>query len=479
MKSRNWIGGQWITPKGGEVTVRNPSDPKEEVGLRNLSQEADVIEAGSAARQSHPEWASLTGAQRGEILYRVAQLMEQRLDELATLSSSEMGKPISEMRGEVMRGIHLLRYYAAEGVRSNGNVIPANASNVLQYTQRVSLGVVGIITPWNFPVAIPIWKIAPALITGNTIVWKPAEIASLSATIIAELFAEAQLPAGVFNLVIGKGRVIGDTMLNEIELDGVSFTGSTSTGQRVASLCAKRNIKYQTEMGGKNAAVVLGDADLSLTVPTLISGAFRSAGQKCTATSRIIVEKEQYEPLTEALSEAMESVKTAPALDPKAYLGPVASKSQHESVTSYFNMAKQEGQVVVEGTSDVDPESGHYVLPLIVSGVDVTHSLVQEEVFGPLATILPAEDIEEAIELSNQTVFGLSASIFTRDLTKAHRFLDEAQAGMVRVNLETAGVEYQAPFGGMKMSSSHTREQGQAALDFYTQVKTCAVYYGG
>lgn len=478
MQTRNWIGGEWVVPKGGSAQVKSPSNVTEQIGVIMYSEAADMLQAGEAARGALPKWAGLTGGARGEYLYRTASVLEAHLDEVATLASSEMGKPITEMRGEVMRGVHLLRYYAGEGVRANGTVIPASAAQVLQYTKRVPLGVVGIITPWNFPVAIPIWKIAPALICGNTIVWKPAEIASLTATRLAELFAEAQLPPGVLNLVVGKGREVGNTLLEEVELDGLSFTGSTAIGQQVALTCTKRNIKFQTEMGGKNAAVVLRDADFSTTVPALISGAFRAAGQKCTATSRIIVDASIQEQLVAALSKAVSELHVGDALDPATYLGPVASSAQQQTVGSYVTLANQEAEIVALGKTDVDMSNGHYVLPVIATGVSADHPLIQEEIFGPVATLLTAQDIDEAIALCNKSIYGLTASVFTKDLSNAMRFLDEAQAGMVRVNLETAGVEYQAPFGGMKWSSSHTREQGQAALDFYSQVKTCAVYFG-
>ncbi len=475
MESKNWIGGEWVTPSGSQVVVKNPSRLSETVGLLRLSDASHVRQAEQAARHAFPRWAGLTGAARGEILYRMASALEARADELARLASSEMGKPISEMRGEVTRGVNLLRYYAAEGVRSNGSVIPSADTNVLQYAKRVPLGVVAIVTPWNFPVAIPIWKIAPALICGNTVIWKPAENASLTAVRMAEIFAETGLPAGAINLVIGKGREIGSALIEEGDVDAVSFTGSSETGRRIAIACAGRNIKYQTEMGGKNAAVVLRDADLDKTVPILLSGAFRSAGQKCTATGRIIVEREIYQPLLERLRDAVAACKVGPALDPSVYLGPVASEDQYEKVGSYTALARTEGQVIAESGDFAAEEEGYYIKPLVVSGVDAQHALVQEEIFGPVAVLLEASDFDEAIQLCNQTVYGLSASLFTSDLSKAHRFLDEAQAGMVRVNQETAGVEYQAPFGGMKLSSSHTREQGQAALEFYSAVKTCAI----
>ncbi|MFC5469215.1 aldehyde dehydrogenase family protein [Cohnella suwonensis] len=477
MNSKNWIGGEWITPNAGEVVIKNPSNVREDVGVLHLSDATHVIQAEQAARKAFASWSRLTGAARADYLYKMAGALEARLVEVATLASLEMGKPITEMRGEVMRGVNLLRYYAAEGVRANGVVIPSNETNVLQYTKRVPLGVVGIITPWNFPVAIPIWKIAPALICGNAVIWKPAEFASLTASRLAEIFASIDLPAGVLNLVIGKGSKIGDVLLEQVALNAVSFTGSTSTGTRVAEICARRNIKYQTEMGGKNAAIVLNDANLDKTIPMIISGAFRSAGQKCTATSRIIVESGIYEPFVESLKKAVSAIKLAAALDPAAYLGPVASASQHKTVMTYVKMAREQADIVVEGPSLAEANEGNYIRPIVAAGVDADHPLIQEEIFGPVAALLKASDFDETIALCNRTVFGLSASVFTQNLAHAHRFLDEAQAGMVRVNQETAGVEYQAPFGGMKLSSSHTREQGQAALDFYTEIKTCAISY--
>ncbi|MFP3392644.1 aldehyde dehydrogenase family protein [Brevibacillus sp. SIMBA_040] len=477
MQSNNWIGGEWITPAGKEVTVKNPSRLTEEVGVLRLSDRSHVLAAQQAARSAQKSWAEQTGATRGEILFQMASALEKYADDLTSLASREMGKQIGEMRGEVMRGVNLLRYYAGEGMRSNGNLIPSADTNVLQYSRRVPLGVVAVITPWNFPVAIPIWKIAPALICGNSVIWKPAENGSLTATRLAEIFAETKLPAGVLNLVIGKGREIGNVLTEEADIDAVSFTGSSETGKQIAVACAGRNIKYQTEMGGKNAAVVLADADLDKTVPILLSGAFRSAGQKCTATSRIIVEKAIYQPLVERLQTAMASCRVGEASDSAAYLGPVASAAQYETVNKYVSLASEQARLVAESPAVDAADQGYFIRPIIVEGVAADHALVQEEVFGPLAVMLAADNFDQAIELCNQTVYGLSASLFTRDLASAHRFLDLAQAGMVRVNQETAGVEYQAPFGGMKLSSSHTREQGQAALDFYSEIKTCAIKY--
>ena len=477
LEAKNWIGGEWKSASGADMMVHNPSQVQDEVGVVHLSGERDMLNAGEAAKKAFKGWGETNLPARGEILYRIARLLEEELDDVARVASLEMGKPISEMKGEVRRGVHLLRYYAGEGVRAVGTVIPHSQDRVLHYTKRVPLGVVGVITPWNFPVAIPVWKIAPALICGNSVIWKPAEIGSLTAARLTRVFADAGLPAGVLNLVVGRGSVVGSVLLEQVELDAVSFTGSTGTGVRIAESTAKRNIKYQTEMGGKNAAVILGDADLSVAVPAVLSGAFRSAGQKCTATSRVIVEQSVFGAFADALRKEMAHIYMGNALDAESYLGPVASADQQAKVLSYVRMAR-EAETVGEGHARVDPSTGHYVAPLLVTGVDVESRLVQEEIFGPVATLLSAENFDDALNLANKTVFGLSAAVFTRDLQKGLRFLDEAQAGMVRINQETAGVEYQAPFGGMKMSSSHSREQGQAALDFYSQVKTCAVYYG-
>ncbi|MDQ0418134.1 aldehyde dehydrogenase (NAD+) [Croceifilum oryzae] len=476
VESRNWIGGEWIEPVGEKVVIKDPSNTEMEVGTITLSDGSHVLQAGEAARRASRGWAKLTGSARGEFLYKMADLLQSHLEEVAQLASQEMGKPISEMKMEVMRGVHLLRYYAAEGVRTHGQLIPSTQTEVVQYSKRVPLGVVGIITPWNFPVAIPIWKIAPALICGNTVVWKPAEYASLTAVRLTEIFAKAGLPEGVFNLVIGKGSVIGNQMIEKMDVDAISFTGSSMIGSHIAATCAKRHIKYQTEMGGKNAAIVLDDADIEKTIPMILSGAFRSAGQKCTATSRVIVEKGIMNSFIDALRQGLSNVKLSHALDPHAYLGPVASKEQYQTVNTYVELARREAEVVVEGANTLQ-KPGYYIPPLIVKGVGNDHKLVQEEIFGPVVTLLPAHDFEEAIQLCNQTVYGLSASIFTKDVNHAFRFLEEAEVGMVRVNQETAGVEYQSPFGGMKLSSSHTREQGVAALDFYTQWKTCAISY--
>ncbi|SDJ13429.1 aldehyde dehydrogenase family protein [Natribacillus halophilus] len=462
---------------GEATTIHNPSNTADRVGILHDVSSHVVEEATEVAKRAQQEWASLSGLKKGATLENMAVKLEENKEDIATLASSEMGKPIKEMKGEVARGIQLLRYYAAEGSRSDGDVIPATDPQVHQYSKRVPLGVVGVITPWNFPVAIPIWKMAPALICGNAIVWKPAKQAALTASKLMNVFQEV-LPSGLINMLIGSGRQVGNTLLEKANIDALSFTGSTETGMHAAAICASRNIKYQTEMGGKNVAVVLEDADLDKAVSAILSGAFTSAGQKCTASSRIVADKKIMPALKDKLKTAVAGLRVGEALDEQAFLGPVSSKDQYEKINGYVSLAKKEANVVAEAQTIASDYEGYYIHPLIVDGVDANHTLAQEEVFGPFAVLLEAEDFDEAIEIANHTDYGLSASIFTNDLNRSHQFLERSEAGMVRVNLETAGVEFQAPFGGMKMSSSHTREQGQAALEFYSETKTCAIKHG-
>ncbi|WP_298789168.1 aldehyde dehydrogenase family protein [uncultured Marinococcus sp.] len=464
-----------IKKDGETIQITNPSNIEELVGEVTLSDQKVVNQAAEAAKQAQKEWVSKTGAEKSAVLYKAAQLINQYADELATLATKEMGKPIKEMKGEVQRAIQLFRYYAAEGVRPDGDTIPASAPGVHQYAKRVPLGVVAIITPWNFPVAIPVWKIAPALVCGNAVVWKPAENAYLTASKMTEILNEAGFPSGLINLVLGRGREIGNYIVEQANINAVSFTGSTKVGKAIGQTCAQRNIKFQTEMGGKNPAIVMADADLSQAAHAVLSGAFRSAGQKCTATSLVIVEDAAYESFKQELATAMKDVQVTPADQEHCYLGPVVSKAQYDKVSRYIAQSTEDGTVVSQG--DIPDANGYYVRPTIVEGLDETHPAWNEEVFGPLIVLRKAKDINEAIDVCNNTDYGLSASIFTQNLNQSFSFLDRLEAGMVRVNLETAGVEYQAPFGGMKDSSSHTREQGQAALQFYSETKTCAIKY--
>jgi aldehyde dehydrogenase (NAD+) len=371
-----------------------------------------------------------------------------------------------------------LRYYAGEGARKIGDVIPSSDSEGLMFTTRVPLGVVGIISPWNFPVAIPIWKMAPALVYGNTVVLKPASETAVTAAKVIECFHEAGFPNGVVNMVCGSGSVIGQGIANHPDVDGVTFTGSNTVGKQVGRAAFERGAKYQLEMGGKNPVIVAKDADLDLAVEGTISGGLRSTGQKCTATSRVFIEREVYEPFKEKLLERVKQLKIGNGMDAETWMGPCASESQLNTVLSYIEKGKAEGAKLIYGgnrCTEGELANGFYVEPTIFEEVDLQMTIAREEIFGPVLVLIPVDSIEEAIELANDTEYGLSASIYTKNIGNILDFIKNIEAGMVKVNAETAGVEYQAPFGGMKQSSSHSREQGQAAIEFFTTIKTVFV----
>lgn len=471
--ARNYIDGQWQ----GEATreVRSPGNLDQVVGTTPRSAASDVQEAVEAARRAKDAWRRMGGVDRGNILYKVAGILEAHSDELGQLAAQEMGKPIGEARGEAARATAIFRYYAGEGFRAVGDVIPAANPRTLQYTLRVPLGVVGIVTPWNFPIAIPAWKMAPALIYGNTVVLKPAEWASLTAYRMIELIAPA-FPAGVLNLVLGQGSSAGEALIQHPDVAGISFTGSGEVGQHIAQVAVRRGAKYQLEMGGKNPVIVLDDADLNLTLDLTVSGAMRSAGQKCTATSRVIVTRGIKDRFTEALVNRVRTLRQGDPLDPTTYLGPVVSAPQQEQILSLIRQGEQEGGriLVGGGPADVTPR-GYYVAPTVFDGIQSGMTIGQEEIFGPVIGLIQADNVEDAINLANDVRYGLSASVFTQNLKNALDFVEGIEVGLVRVNEETAGVELQAPFGGMKASSSHSREQGRAAVEFYTHTKTVAI----
>jgi aldehyde dehydrogenase (NAD+) len=387
----------------------------------------------------------------------------------------EMGKTIGEARGESQRGVTILRYFAQEGLREVGLTIPSADARTLMFTTRVPLGPVALITPWNFPVAIPMWKLAPALAYGNTIVLKPAGLATVTATRIVECLAEAGLPAGVLNLVGGSGGRIGSALAKNPQIHGISFTGSNTVGRQLAGDALERNTKYQLEMGGKNPVIVCEDADMAQAVELTVSGAMRSTGQKCTATSRAIVLESVLQEFTERVVARCRELKVGPGLDETVYMGPAVSKDQLETDLHFIQVGKDEGARLLCGGGQPAGERfarGYFVEPTVFDRVTPAMKIAQEEIFGPVLGIMRAGNMDEAIAMANDVRFGLSASIFTRDINRVLRFATSVEAGMIRVNGETAGVEPQAPFGGMKASSSHSREQGRAALEFFTSVKT-------
>jgi alpha-ketoglutaric semialdehyde dehydrogenase len=476
IRLQQFIGGGW-RPSAGERWVPdiNPSDADDVLAEVPVGSAEDVGAAAKAAADALPAWRSLTGPARAEHLYQWSTAIATRLETMAQAMSREVGKPIAEARGEVARCITILRYFAGEAVRDVGEVIPAQAPGALQFTLREPLGVVALITPWNFPLAIPLWKAAPALAFGNTVVLKPAEAASHVATLLAESAAAAGLPAGVFNVVLGSGATIGATLLNDPHVAGVSFTGSGRIGAQVATLAARRNIRFQTEMGGKNVAIVLRDADLKQAATLVAAGAMRYAGQKCTATSRVVVAKEIEKDFLTELRRQVAALPLGPVTDAAAAVGPLISGEQRASIRKALEDCPAETVYVGDVPETPEFARGFFLPPMVLRGAPADSALAQQELFGPVLAEFVAEDLDHALSLANATPYGLSASLFTRDVRSALRYIHRIEAGLVRVNGDTTGVDPHAPFGGMKGSSSGSREQGPAAREFYTEIKTVQI----
>lgn len=476
----NYISGKW-TASGSSSEVDasiNPANKNEIVGYIQKSTKKDLDEAVAAAKKAQIGWRKLSGPARGEYLYKAANALEKRLDEIAETMTKEMGKTFSEAKGETARGVAILRYYAGEGMRKVGDVIPSTDSEALMFTTRVPLGVVGVITPWNFPVAIPVWKMAPALVYGNAVILKPAQETAVTAAKLIECFHEAGFPAGVVNFVTGAGSIIGQGIVDHPDIKGITFTGSGTVGKRVGQGALARGAKYQLEMGGKNPVIVAADADIDLAVEATISGGLRSTGQKCTATSRVIVQSAVYDSFKEKLLAKVKALKIGDGLQSETWMGPCASENQLNTVLSYVQKGLEEGATLLHGGKKPIAnglENGFFVQPTVFENVKPGMVIAQEEIFGPVLALIKVETLKEALDVANDVPFGLSASIFTTNISNMLSFIKEMDAGLVRINAESAGVELQAPFGGMKQSSSHSREQGQAAIEFFTSTKTVFV----
>jgi acyl-CoA reductase-like NAD-dependent aldehyde dehydrogenase len=476
---QNYINGEWVQSSTGKVDASiNPANKHEIIGYIQKSGKLDLDLTVVAAKNAQALWKKLSGAARGECLYKIANVLEKRIDEVAETMTKEMGKTFLEAKGETARGVAILRYYAGEGMRKVGDVIPSSDSEALMFTTRTPLGVVGMITPWNFPVAIPIWKMAPALIYGNTVVFKPAQETAVTAVKVVECIHEAGLPAGVVNLITGNGSVIGQGIIDHPGINGITFTGSDTVGKLVGQGALARGAKYQLEMGGKNPIIVAADADLDLAVDATISGGLRSTGQKCTATSRVIVQSAVYEEFKGKLLAKVNTLKVGNGFNGDTWMGPCASESQLNTVLSYIQKGLEEGATLLYGGNRLESaglEHGFYVQPTLFDNVKTYMSIAQEEIFGPVLALIKVDSFAEAIEIANDVKFGLSASIFTQNIGHMLSFINDMDAGLVRINSESAGVELQAPFGGMKQSSSHSREQGQAAIEFFSSIKTVFV----
>ncbi|WOR15502.1 aldehyde dehydrogenase family protein [Hyphomonas sp. FCG-A18] len=471
----NFIAGDWVSSSDTILNI-NPSDTNDVVGeyaTASLDQLEDAISAASHASRT---WG-VSGVQlRADCLDRIGSEILARKDELGTLLAREEGKTLPEAIGEVGRAGQIFKFYAGEALRIPGMSMPSVRPGVDVEIRREALGVVGLITPWNFPIAIPAWKIAPALAYGNTVILKPAELTPGSTWALADIISRSGLPSGVFNLVNGPGRVIGEKLLNDDRVSGISFTGSVNTGRIVSSACSARGAKAQLEMGGKNPLIVLADADMDTAVNCALNGAFFSTGQRCTASSRLIVEDAIHDAFVDALKQKLDALVVGHALDMSTQIGPVVDQRQFDQNQNYLTIAREEGAQDIYGGEAVEAETpGFFMKPALI--VDTANSLRinQEEIFGPVATTIRVSDLDEAMAVANDTRFGLSAGICTTSLNSARRFQREAKAGMVMVNLPTAGVDYHVPFGGTKASSQGSREQGSFAAEFYTSVKTAYI----
>ncbi|MEH7877992.1 aldehyde dehydrogenase family protein [Rhizobium laguerreae] len=468
---QNLIAGEWV---GSNATKNiNPSDTNEVVGLYADGSADDTRNAIAAAKAAFPAWSRSGIWERHVILKKTGDEIMARKDELGALLAREEGKTLPEATGEVIRASQIFEFFAGEALRLAGEVIPSVRPNIGVEITREALGVIGIITPWNFPIAIPAWKIAPALCYGNTIVFKPAELVPACSWAIVDILNRAGLPKGVLNLVMGKGSVVGQAMLESPDVHGITFTGSTGTGRRVAAASIEHNRKFQLEMGGKNPMVVLDDADLSVAVEAAANSGFFSTGQRCTASSRLIVTEGIHDKFVAALTDKLKTLVVDNALKAGTHIGPVVDERQLKTDTDYIEIGKSEGAKLAFGGEVISRDTpGFYLQPTLFTEATNQMRISREEIFGPVVSVIRVKDYDEALATANDTPFGLSAGIATTSLKHATHFKRNSEAGMVMVNLPTAGVDFHVPFGGRKGSSYGPREQGKYAAEFYTTVKT-------
>ncbi|MCS6913506.1 MAG: aldehyde dehydrogenase family protein [Myxococcales bacterium] len=477
---RNYIGGQWVVAASG--TTANNINPAtgQVIGQVVVSGAAEVQAAVEAAWAALPSWRALPGPKRGEILFRAAALLRDRAEELARVLTTEEGKALADARGEVTRAGNCLEFFAGEGRRMFGQTIPSELAHNVIYTQRVPVGVVGIITPWNFPLAIPVWKAAAALVCGNTVVFKPASLTPLCAQRLTEILIEAGLPRGVWNVVFGPGATVGDALTTHPRVAALSFTGSNEVGQRLYALGAQHRKKVQCEMGGKNALIVLEDADLDLAAAATVQGAFHSTGQRCTATSRAVVVRSVARAFTDKVLAYTHALRVGNGLEEGVQVGPLVDEKQLGSVLSYIEIGKREARLLCGGERLGGPlASGYFVAPTVFGDARPEHRICQEEIFGPVLSIIEVADFDEAIEVTNGVRYGLTSSIYTSDVSRVFRYIDRVETGILHINSPTVGGEAQVPFGGMKDTGIGGREQGTAALDFFTEWKSIYIDYTG
>ncbi|WP_342560185.1 aldehyde dehydrogenase family protein [Psychrobacillus sp. FSL W7-1457] len=481
MKLTNFINGKWQEGEASYTAVLNPANGEQLAEVR-MSTKEDVDAAVEAAVKAQKKWALVPAPKRADYLYEIGRLMKERKEHLAQVLTKEMGKVIEEGRGEVQEGIDMAFYMAGEGRRLFGETTPSELADKFAMSVRAPIGVVGLITPWNFPVAIATWKSFPALVAGNAFIWKPATETPMMAYEMAKIFEEVGLPSGVANVVFGSGSEVGTAMIEHKDVKVISFTGSTDTGSKVAELGGRHLKKVSLEMGGKNAVIVMEDADLNLAVDGILWSAFGTAGQRCTACSRVIVHKDVKKKLEKMLLERMEKLTIGDGMDETVKVGPVINKAALEKIHSYIQIGKEEGaNLVVGGTilQDGDLAKGNYYAPTLFTDVKPDMRIAQEEIFGPVVSLIEVESLEEAIEVNNGVKFGLSSSIFSRDINKIFRAQRDLDTGIVYVNAGTTGAEIHLPFGGTKGTGNGHRDSGVAALDVYTEWKSIYIDYSG
>jgi len=475
----NYINGEWVS-RDQTFENRNPANTNELIGNFVKGTAQDINDAAAAAAAALPAWSAMSGPARGNILFKAADILDKKFEQVAADMTREEGKTLLEAKGEVRRAINILRYFAGEGSRMPGMLVPSERDRVHMFALRKPIGVVGLVTPWNFPSAIPAWKLAPALICGNTVLIKPASAAPLSAWRIVEALHEAGIPKGAVNFVAGSGGTLGQALVAAAPLKAVSFTGSCEVGQWLHQQASARHLRIQLEMGGKNPTIVLADADFPSAVENVVNAAFFSTGQKCTATSRAIVEDAIYDRFVAAVVERTRKLKVGDGMQAGIDIGPCVDQGQMETDLRYIELGRKEsgeprcgGRRLTEGALS----NGYFVEPTVFAGVEESHTIAREEIFGPVLAIMRARDFEDAMRIANNIPFGLSSSIQTTNLSRAFEFIYRAEAGLLTVNLPSAGVEYQLPFGGAKDSSFGPKEQGPAALEFYSDYKTVYLKY--
>ena len=482
-RRQNYIDGKWVEPSTGKYEpCVNPADTREILGHFPRSGAADAKAAVDAAARAVPGWAATPGPERGRIVGRAHAILKGKVDLLGEALCREEGKVFGEAKGEVLKGLNLLEFYAGEGFRQHGKTLPSESKSTLSFTLRQPVGPVALITPWNFPFAIPVWKTAPALVAGCTAVLKPASLTPICTHLMVEAFAEAGLPAGVLNVITGPGGAVGDVLVDDPRIRAISFTGSNEIGTRLYQRAAARGVKVTAEMGGKNPVVVLDDADLDLAAEGILQGAFGSTGQRCTATSRVVVTPGIAGKLTEALVEKARKIKVGNGMQQGVQMGPAVDQGQLKTDLDAIAAARSEGARLLcggERLSSGEYERGFFVAPTVFDKVEPGTRLAREEVFGPVLAVQSARDFEEAIRLANDVQFGLTASIYTRDYFTVMRFVEKAEVGMLHVNQPTVGGEAQLPFGGIKSTGVGEKEMAEEGANFFTHLKTVWLDYTG